>query len=937
MLNPNRVGIHFCRFGVKCMIARPDPLVRGGESVTLAGKHFLDVPEPRTFIGQGSFDWLAEQHRKLIELVDTSWPVDVQLRLLEKGYETIRAAAQAGLIDSKVVASFAEKTFRPSVKQLTEIVQGQLSKSGNATSGPALELKVLAEMRKPVVGCFVAGTLVHTKDGLKPIEQIKVGDWVLSRPENPEEGTETAYKRVVNTFRFEDKPVVKLSWFQRPADDPTGEKYGGLKSTFDRVFATPNHPVWVEGHGWVAVERLHEPGEKRRVGLLDVEDWERTPLRLADGSACHIGDVNDCFRTDKPNVVYTESSNNLVDYGSLWDSAESPPKYIDNGIAFDIENWIDDETDMPIVFTTTVYNIEVEDWHTYFVGSTGLWVHNTDCNRFEEDLVAYAGAQRLNEEELKGLVAGAFEYRGQATNGKTYKQFTEKELNAVLKEIPADKAKGFTFVKVRGTDRYANEAVGSSKVGDASRIFEENGPGQMTTKAGLRIEVALIRDNRLLKTMLDNGDIEKKTFDRLTLYAYSKFENSYITPTTQRVFGDRKLSSTSLVGEFQFKPLLQLFSWAVGAETNPSARFLIEFSKQNPGALAKYNQLFENMKNGTNLNAIVDRDGTTLLTAKEVEFIYGYIKKQLLVRQDPADGLPVLRAIEEVSILKADPFRNYPFPQNVSEEGPGLAVPELDLAHVYLELGQARQYWLDQGASPSRLNQATFAVADLTQGWAARTEGTTVTLDTSGAGWGWFVDTSPLDNTEFVALDPQAAPDAAAQGDFFAAPGSAAEGKLDLLTVLIHELGHVLGLPMPQSADGSGNQGAHVMSQYLSPGQRRLPDAIDLATLQAQGASSYVGITGTPVRVPAAPAPFTGNVVVTNLQIPAGAFDSNNWRTQGNVASNAANTSATLGEFATTQTRLNQVFIVGPQDRYLSFTLSRYRARRCRCRPGRRF
>lgn len=27
--------------------------------------------------------------------------------------------------------------------------------------------------------CFVAGTLVHTKEGLKPIEQIQVGDWAL--------------------------------------------------------------------------------------------------------------------------------------------------------------------------------------------------------------------------------------------------------------------------------------------------------------------------------------------------------------------------------------------------------------------------------------------------------------------------------------------------------------------------------------------------------------------------------------------------------------------------------------------------------------------------------------------------------------------------------------------------------------------------------------
>lgn len=30
---------------------------------------------------------------------------------------------------------------------------------------------------------FVAGTLVHTKSGLVPIEQLKVGDLVLSQPD----------------------------------------------------------------------------------------------------------------------------------------------------------------------------------------------------------------------------------------------------------------------------------------------------------------------------------------------------------------------------------------------------------------------------------------------------------------------------------------------------------------------------------------------------------------------------------------------------------------------------------------------------------------------------------------------------------------------------------------------------------------------------------
>lgn len=34
-----------------------------------------------------------------------------------------------------------------------------------------------------VRGCFVKGTRVHTKDGLKSIEQVQVDDYVLSSPD----------------------------------------------------------------------------------------------------------------------------------------------------------------------------------------------------------------------------------------------------------------------------------------------------------------------------------------------------------------------------------------------------------------------------------------------------------------------------------------------------------------------------------------------------------------------------------------------------------------------------------------------------------------------------------------------------------------------------------------------------------------------------------
>ena len=46
-------------------------------------------------------------------------------------------------------------------------------------------------------GCFMAGTLVTTKEGLKPIEEVKIGEYVLSRNE---ESGEHSYKKVTDTL-----------------------------------------------------------------------------------------------------------------------------------------------------------------------------------------------------------------------------------------------------------------------------------------------------------------------------------------------------------------------------------------------------------------------------------------------------------------------------------------------------------------------------------------------------------------------------------------------------------------------------------------------------------------------------------------------------------------------------------------------------------------
>ncbi|MBW6493254.1 MAG: hypothetical protein K0B16_01635 [Burkholderiaceae bacterium] len=58
-----------------------------------------------------------------------------------------------------------------------------------------------------------------------------------------------------------------------------------------------------------------------------------------------------------------------------------------------------------------------------------------------------------------------------------------------------------------------------------------------------------------------------------------------------------------------------------------------------------------------------------------------------------------------------------------------------------------------------------------------------VLIDIDAAGYGWFIDPTPGDDSEFIL-----------SGDVLAAQGDSATGRIDLLSVLQHELGHVAGL-----------------------------------------------------------------------------------------------------------------------------------------------
>ncbi len=90
-----------------------------------------------------------------------------------------------------------------------------------------------------------------------------------------------------------------------------------------------------------------------------------------------------------------------------------------------------------------------------------------------------------------------------------------------------------------------------------------------------------------------------------------------------------------------------------------------------------------------------------------------------------------------------------------------------------------------------------------------------VVFDQDAAGHGWFVDPTPSQDEEF-------------RPDGSAVPGGPASGRIDLLTVALHELGHVAGL--------DDDDGSALMSATLGTGVRRASMLQEVFAGQTAGA-----------------------------------------------------------------------------------------------------
>ena len=231
----------------------------------------------------------------------------------------------------------------------------------------------------------------------------------------------------------------------------------------------------------------------------------------------------------------------------------------------------------------------------------------------------------------------------------------------------------------------------------------------------------------------------------------------------------------------------------------------------------------------------------------------------------PVDGLPLESATtgmvpnSDADMPRgppagADPIRGPPVTNyllaDVSSSVAGSAIP-LSASDLQSAADAALTIWSNALAAKGlafTVGAPTFLVDHLGDGILGSADGSIIRLDIDAAGHGWFVDATPFDASEF--------PHVLGAGRFGAAPGSAAAGAMDLLTVLLHEIGHWAGY--------DHDSGIALMTAVLGAGQRVTLD-LGGATPAAAASVSGLSFAGTKVSLTTATAVDNGAGITVTI------------------------------------------------------------------------
>jgi hypothetical protein len=149
-------------------------------------------------------------------------------------------------------------------------------------------------------------------------------------------------------------------------------------------------------------------------------------------------------------------------------------------------------------------------------------------------------------------------------------------------------------------------------------------------------------------------------------------------------------------------------------------------------------------------------------------------------------------------------------------ESSAAAVTAAELARIgRAAIERWRLAGVDEATLAGRLAGLEFVIADLPGNVLAGAAASgTIVVDVNAAGHGWFVDPTPLADEEFLR---QMSP-----SEWRAGSGSPAADDADLLTAVMHEIGHLLRL-------AHADDPTSVLSATLPLGTRRLATAVEAA------------------------------------------------------------------------------------------------------------
>ena len=158
--------------------------------------------------------------------------------------------------------------------------------------------------------CFVAGTLVETEDGLRPIEEIEIGDSVLARDEAT---GDTAYKPVTDLITQNERIIWDV-------------EVKGVDGALEAFETTDDHPWWVidsTGNGsWKTTDTLlsgmvvtnssNQSLVIEKVGETSKVDYTYN-LTVADYSTYFVGQSRVFVHNCDPKNLKKLSSNKRAD------------------------------------------------------------------------------------------------------------------------------------------------------------------------------------------------------------------------------------------------------------------------------------------------------------------------------------------------------------------------------------------------------------------------------------------------------------------------------------------------------------------------------------------------------------------------------------------------------------------------------------------------